>query len=151
MEMNIIVRSILHALSVHYRHTKAADEPAAHIHPLIHAAQQYIGSNYNRNISIQEVAGKVGLNESYFRHLFKSELSISFREYITRLRLSHVRILLLDDQHSILSAIEEVGYTNLSRFYRIFRQYYNMTPSEYRRLATGQGSSEQHKPPILKR
>ena len=38
---------------------------------------------------------------------------------------------------SVHQVIEEVGYTNISQFYRIFRQHYHMTPAEYRRLQQG--------------
>lgn len=134
IELDIIVRSILYQLWHHYHHLKA--EPTIKLNPHIQAAQQYIGSNYNRNLSVSEVANVVGLNPSYFRHLFKEELHISFKEYVTRLRLSHARTLLMDTSYNINHVVEEIGYTNIGQFYRVFHRYYNMTPAEYRRMTS---------------
>lgn len=140
IEVDIIVRSILHLLWLHYRHPKAA--PTLKLNAHIQAAQQYISNNYNRNLSISEVAMQVGLNPSYFRHLFKEELHISFKEYITRLRLSHARTLLMNTKYSIGHVVEEIGYTNIGQFYRVFHRYYNMTPAEYRQIVVGADDAE---------
>lgn len=61
-------------------------------------------------------------------------MRISFKEYLTHLRLTNARMLLLNSSLSIGSVIEEVGYSNISQFYRIFRQYYHMTPAQYRKM-----------------
>ena len=140
IELDIIVRSILHQLWIHYRNP--GTKPVLKLNAHVQAAQQYISNNYNRNLSVNEVAAQVGLNPSYFRHLFKSELHISFKEYVTRLRLSHARTLLMDTNYSIGHVVEEIGYTNIGQFYRVFHRYYDMTPAEYRRIATGTGNSE---------
>ena len=93
--------------------------------------------HYNQNVTLEEVARQVGLNTTYFRHLFKQETRISFKEYLTHLRLSNARQLLANSDISVQQVIEEVGYTNISQFYRVFRQHYHMTPAEYRRLQQG--------------
>ena len=88
---------------------------------------------------------QVGLNPSYFRHLFKEELHISFKEYITRLRLSHARTLLMHSNYSIGHVVEEIGCTNIGQFYRVFRRYYNMTPAEYRQIVAGADDLERNR------
>ena len=85
-------------------------------------------------LTLDAVAAYVGFNTTYFRHLFKKEMRISFKEYLTHLRLTNARMLLLNSSLSIGSVIEEVGYSNISQFYRIFRQYYHMTPAQYRKM-----------------
>ena len=116
------------------------------INPKILAAQQYIDQNYNHSLTLDEVARYVDLNATYFRHLFKEEIRISFKEYITHLRLSNARLLLMDSDMSINRIIEEVGYTNISQFYRIFRQHYHMTPAEYRRQQLEARQAENREP-----
>ena len=93
--------------------------------------------HYNQSITLEDVALHVGLNTTYFRHLFKQEMCVSFKEYLTHLRLANARQLLANSDMSVHQVIEEVGYTNISQFYRIFRQHYHMTPAEYRRLQQG--------------
>lgn len=140
MELDIIVRSILFRLWQYYR--QSTTDSSLQINHHIQMAQQYISNNYNRNLSIDEVAEHVDLNPSYFRHLFKNELNISFKEYITGLRLSHARKLLLDTDLNINRVIEEIGYTNISQFYRIFHHHYGMTPAEYRKTVSSSSNGK---------
>lgn len=133
IEVDIVVRTILLELTRHYYHKNSAESERENINPKILLAKQYINQNYSRTLTLTEVAQHVDLNISYFRHLFKQEMLISFKEYITHLRLASARTMLVDSNVSISRIIEEVGYTNISQFYRIFRQHYHMTPAEYRK------------------
>ena len=134
MELDIIVRNILLELSHHYLRKESEESARQNMNPRILAAKQYITQNYNRNLTLDNVAEYVGLNTTYFRHLFKLEMRISFKEYITHLRVFNARMLLLNSSMSINRIIEEVGYSNISQFYRIFRQHYHMTPAQYRKM-----------------
>ncbi len=122
MELDIIVRNILLALSQHYLRKDSEESARQNINPKILAAQRYIHQNYNQPLTLDAVAAYVGFNTTYFRHLFKKEMRISFKEYLTHLRVNNARMLLLNSSLSIGSIIEEVGYSNISQFYRIFRQ-----------------------------
>ena len=146
MEVDIIVRNILLELAQHYYRKASVESARQNINPKILAAQQYIDQNYNHSLTLDEVARYVDLNATYFRHLFKEDIRISFKEYITHLRLSNARLLLMDSDMSINRIIEEVGYTNISQFYRIFRQHYHMTPAEYRRQQLEARQAENREP-----
>lgn len=134
MTVDIIVRKVLLECSLYYTHQQEDTIRYFDINPKIRAAQEYINNNYNWNITLNNVAENVGINASYLRHLFKAETQVSFKEYVTCLRLSQARAMLLSSQKSINHIIEEVGYTNISQFYRIFKQHYNMTPAQYREI-----------------
>lgn len=142
MEVDIIVRNILLELNRHYLSADSSEGAQRNVNAKVLAAQQYIRKHCDHALTLDEVAGFVGLNATYFRHLFKEETHVSFKEYLTHLRLTHARSLLTDTSMSINRIIEEVGYTNISQFYRIFRQHYHMTPAEYRRLQEGMRQTE---------
>ena len=95
--------------------------------------QVYINDHYTEHLTLSQVASHLNLNESYFRHLFKDEMQISFKSYVTLLRLAHAQKLLIASQRSINEIIQEVGYSNITQFYKIFELNYNLTPAEYRR------------------
>ena len=135
MEVDIIVRRVLLELARFYSQKGGEEGPGAFIvSPKIRLAEEYINNNYNRSLTVSEVAAAAGLNASYFRHLFKAQVQVSFQEYITYLRLSQARTLLLGSDKTINKIIEEVGYSNISQFYRVFHQHYGMTPAQYREL-----------------
>lgn len=132
MELDILLRQILLTLSK----TKASSVSSgnnAQQNPKIAEAIEYINDHYTSNLTLREVASQLGLNESYFRHLFKDEMKISFKSYLTLLRLSSAQKLLISSSLSINEIIQDVGYSNISQFYKLFKLNYNMTPAEYRR------------------
>ncbi len=132
LEVDILTRSILLELYQYYSKNRNKDVASLISNPKMRLAQQYISNNYNRALTVNEVAGYVDMSPSYFRHVFKETIQISFKEYITQLRLARACTLLQSTDHTINDIIEEVGYSNFSQFYRVFRKYYNATPAEYR-------------------
>ena len=98
-------------------------------------AKQYIIQHSTEPISLQEVADYVDLNATYFRHLFKKVMHISFQEYVTNIRISNVCMLLVNSDRNISEIIHSVGFSNSSQFYHTFFEYYQMTPAEYRRTS----------------
>ena len=144
MELDILLRQILLTLSRSRSAGEKGDRSMPSEHPKIVEAREYINDHYTSPLTLQQVAGHLGLNESYFRHLFKDEMQISFKAYITLLRLAHAQKLLIASDHSINEIIQEVGYSNISQFYKIFELNYNLTPAEYRRRY-----QKQYTPPPL--
>ena len=137
MELDIIVRNILLELARHYLRKGSEESARNNMNPRIHKACNYLKSHSNKSISESEVAAAVGLSTTYFRHLFKKEMHISYTEYLTHLRLNNARCRLIESDENINKIIEDVGCTNVSHFYRTFRQYYHMTPAQYRKTRFG--------------
>ena len=54
----------------------------------ISAALEHIRAHYAEDLSLQDVAGAVYLNNEYFSRRFKKEVGVNFSEYLLRLRLS---------------------------------------------------------------
>ena len=132
MELDILLRQILLTLT----QARNAPENFSHVpkqNPKIAQAQEYINDHYTGKLTIRQVADHLELNESYFRHLFKEETRISFKGYVTLLRLSHAQKLLIASDRSIYEIIQEVGYSNISQFYKLFKLNFDQTPAEYRR------------------
>lgn len=134
MQLDLILRQILMELTVNYRSRLGTTSVVGHVqHTKITAALEYINNHYAEQITLKEVAKSVQINESYFRHLFKDELQITFKGYLTFLRLSQAKKLLIATDMSINEIIHECGYTNASQFYRVFRKNCELSPAEYRR------------------
>lgn len=132
MELDVLLRQILLELS-RARISNGCPETGRPQNPKVKEAREYINDRYNMPLTSKQVAEHLDLNESYFRHLFKEEVRVSFKAYITLLRLSSARKLLIASDQSINEIIQEVGYSNISQFYKLFELNYKMTPAEYRR------------------
>lgn len=133
MELDILLRQILLTLSRARSASGGAVRNGPGQNPKIAEAREYINDHYNTRLTLRQVAGHLNLNESYFRHLFKNEMRISFKAYITLLRLANAQKLLIASEQSVNEVIQEVGYSNISQFYKIFELNFKMTPAEYRR------------------
>ena len=68
---------------------------------------QFIKNNYEKEISLQQVAKKVGMSTNYFSSLFKKELGFSLVEYINFVRIEKAKELLLKHTHEDLRNIAE--------------------------------------------
>lgn len=135
MKIDILVRQILMELSANYQDLSENDHlEDVPIHPKIHLAITYINNHYAESISAQSVADYLQIDQSYFRHLFKSETRITFKTYVTHLRLSRARSLLLSTDMNISEIISEVGFSNANQFYKTFTTFSRMTPAEFRKF-----------------
>ncbi|TBL80713.1 response regulator transcription factor [Paenibacillus thalictri] len=107
----------------------------------IEKAKRYVERHYADEISIVDVAQHIGLNSTYFSHLFKKETGEGFSEFLTHYRLTKAQLLLRDSSKNITEISEEVGYNDVAYFRKIFRGQLQMTPSEYRAQFTRHGSA----------
>lgn len=94
---------------------------------------QYTAKNYNRPISIEEIA-KVAIQQSgYFCRFFKKCMGITFLEYQNELRLSYIYQDLLTTDDPIHQILERHGFTNYKLFRRMFFSHFGDTPSHVRK------------------
>jgi len=99
---------------------------------LIHKAMKYMMEHFRTDISLEDVAGAVHLNPSYFSSVFKKEAGISFSSYLNQLRIEESKRLLAQSRSSILNIALDVGFEDQSYFTKVFKTHAKMTPKEYR-------------------
>ncbi|WP_374016321.1 response regulator [Paenibacillus thiaminolyticus] len=93
---------------------------------------EYMKLKLNRDISLLEVAEYVGVSPTYYSTLFRQESGYRFVDYLTRLRMEKGMELLEKTDKTIAIIGEEIGYSNYRYFIKVFKDYYGMTPSQYR-------------------
>ncbi len=97
----------------------------------------YIKKNYDRHISIEEIAGIAYLQPSYFCRFFKKCTGITFLEYQNELRLSYIYQDLLSTDDSVKNILERHGFTNYKLFRKIFYEHFGTTPTKLRKEKNG--------------
>ncbi|MDH6231758.1 AraC-like DNA-binding protein [Mesorhizobium soli] len=92
----------------------------------------------NPGLHIDAVARRQGVSPRYIQHLFASE-GTTFTDFVRDCRLD-LAFRLLQERGEAPSTITgiayDVGFSDLSSFSRAFRQRFNVTPSEIRRLSS---------------
>jgi two-component system response regulator YesN len=99
---------------------------------LIKKAVQYINDNYNKKISLEDIAGHVGISKYYFSVLFKKERDITFSNYLNTVRIEKAKQLLKNPQTTINDVVYEVGFNDPQYFSKTFKKYVGLTVTEYR-------------------
>ena len=89
-----------------------------------------MGREYGRQLTLSNVAARVGVSEAYLSRLFKRELNCSFNRYLTALRMEHAKEMLLRGM-PLKEVAAETGYIQYTHFLRVFKQSVGITPKEY--------------------
>lgn len=97
-------------------------------------AISFIDTNFQRDISIEEIADASGLNRSYFSRLFKETFGQSPQQFLIQYRLIKAAELLKSSRISVAEVGRSVGYDNQLHFSRAFRSVFGVPPSAYRNL-----------------
>ncbi|CAK4834051.1 unnamed protein product [Aphanomyces euteiches] len=100
---------------------------------VISFAESYIREHFNRDIQLAEMANRVSMNYSYFSSLFKERTGLTFTAYLIKVRMEEARKLLQDPTWRINEVSDRVGYSNPYHFSRAFKNYFGISPKEYRR------------------
>ena len=85
------------------------------------------------DLSIDEVATRLGSNRTYVAQAISLVTDMSFRHFVNFYRVNEARRLLHENRRSwsARGLAEEVGYGSVSSLYRAFDQHVGMSPARY--------------------
>jgi AraC-like DNA-binding protein/mannose-6-phosphate isomerase-like protein (cupin superfamily) len=110
------------------------DDVFARHRDALYNAIEFINTNYNKDITIDDVAKVAMLSQSYFRYLFKQITQKTFTEYINGLRVTKaVELLKTRPDMKVIDICYEVGFNNANHFNRVFRSETGATPMQVRK------------------
>jgi AraC-like DNA-binding protein/mannose-6-phosphate isomerase-like protein (cupin superfamily) len=98
---------------------------------LIVESLKYIDEHY-QTASLYELADKLNQTHYSLSKVIKKATNFTFKELLQEKRLSIAKELLDSSQIPITEIVGEVGYDNISYFYRIFKSKYGKTPKQFR-------------------
>lgn len=93
---------------------------------------KYIHLNYKEG-SLAELSALIHQPNYKICKLIKKQTHQTFTQLLQEEKLKVATHLLVTTNMSMNDLIIEVGYENISYFYRIFKKKYQMTPQDYRR------------------
>ena len=92
----------------------------------------YIRDHLSDELDVVTAARMAHMNESYFSHVFKMELGISFVNYINHLRIEKAEELLARTDMKVNEIAYAVGIDNPNYFSVLFKKMVGKSPNEYR-------------------
>jgi len=98
----------------------------------------YIDTNYQQNITSVHAATALFMNNSYFCRKFKKNFGFCFQKYIEVYRVEKAKILLKTTDSPISEIAVTIGFNNFSYFCKVFKENQQCTPSQYRKMVSGE-------------
>ena len=93
----------------------------------------------DRDLSIAQIAEKCGVSECYFRRLFQEysgESPMNFRQHH---RMKRAKQLLLSDEYSTVGQVaQELNFSDIYHFSKMFKNYYGISPTAFVKQAKGE-------------
>jgi len=100
--------------------------------PHIRKALRYIAANFTQKLTLQHVAGEVGISPNHFSALFHKTVGVSFRDYLSQVRVEESKRLLLYTDYSLADIAAAMGFPDQSNFSKVFKRITGISPGKYR-------------------
>ncbi len=128
---------ILNDLSLCRERMLLSDATFTNPHQAAHSARletafAWMNQNFNRPITLSDVAAVVNMSDVVFSRFIKKSTGQSFIDSLAEIRLGHVTRLLLDSDMTISEIAYSCGFNNMANFNRIFKRKKGMPPREFR-------------------
>ena len=99
--------------------------------PAVNRIISYINANYMRKISLDELCAELNMSKQYCMRIFKKHLHTTINDYILATRMKHAAYCLRYTYMNVNETANYLGFSSVSYFSRVFKDYYGVAPSEY--------------------
>ena len=126
-ELSVWITGVMHRFIQHsfdFAQIKHSD--------VVFKAMEYIRQNYDRKLSLDDIAQHVYLSRSYLSSLFREEAGQTLFSYINQVRVEKSKLFLMDPSISLAEAAALCGFEDQSYFTKVFRKMTGLSPKQYR-------------------
>jgi AraC-like DNA-binding protein len=104
----------------------------------IRQAKAILDENFDKHITIPQLARQTGINEAKLKEGFKELFNLSVHTYLQQLRLEKAKELLLTTNMPITDITYHIGYSHVTHFTSLFKKEIGKTPGEWRKEKKGE-------------
>lgn len=98
---------------------------------------EYIHDNFDRSLSIKDVAEHAGYSYHHLCRKFRAETGVTVLELISRLRIEKAKDLLVTTSEPVGRISRMVGFSSTVQFHRTFAKQTGDSPMQFRKKAFG--------------
>ena len=98
----------------------------------IKKAQEFIETNYQEKLTVDQLADKFAIGRRSFDRRFKKATNNTVLEYIQRVKIEAAKRSFEKSLKNINEVMFDVGYTDTKAFRDLFKKITGLTPAEYR-------------------
>ncbi len=93
----------------------------------------HLSRHYDEDQTVDRIAEITDISASHLAHLFRSEIGMSVRDYLTRVRVAMAQDLLANTDEKLESIAAQLGFADTSHLAHVFQRITGRAPSTYRR------------------
>lgn len=94
----------------------------------------FIDANYDRDVSLTELASVAGMSTFHFSREFKKTTGKTPHQYLMKFRIERAKLLLAQSEMPLIEVGLRSGFSHQSHFTRLFHRLTGTTPQAYRVL-----------------
>lgn len=99
----------------------------------VEAMLSHISENFTIPVTVEDIAAAANLSSARAGQIFREVMNVSIKKHLTRARLSHARMLLIETEAKVSSVALDSGFVSLSAFYDAFTKENGQSPAKFRR------------------
>ncbi len=96
--------------------------------------------HYHEVLSLEEIIQVAHLSKNYFTRLFKTYTGMTFKQFVTMIRLQKSRECLEETDDTIVDIAYLSGFNSVKTFNRVFHKHMGCSPSTYRKCISEKNS-----------
>lgn len=112
-------------LSIPHKDQQTADS-------LIEKIKDYIARHYGDDLTLEVMSEIFAMNPTYFSSFFRQKTGIKYKDYLTRVRITEAKRLLMQSDMKIYEISQRVGFSDVRYFSQIFLKATGVLPKEYK-------------------
>lgn len=99
---------------------------------IVYPFMNWLKFNY-QNASLNSFSKSLGYHPDYIGHLIKNSTGRNFTTWVKVIRIKTAADLLIGNNQTITEIAHDVGFSNMTSFYKAFRDIYHQTPLQYKK------------------
>lgn len=113
-------------------HNIVRDNANARSKEMIDAVCKIIEKDYEKDISLAEIAYKFNISQSYLSELFKKYTGDNFKNYVNRKKIDKAKEIIENNKQIKVKQLSEMlGFNDVNTFIKVFGKYEGMSPGQY--------------------
>lgn len=101
----------------------------------IDSAIEFIKNNYDKNLTLSDVAKHANLSPNYFVRKFKERTGYAPLQFACIMKMERAKYLIEQTEDSISSIMEQLGFYDASYFCKLFKKYCGYSPKKFREIS----------------
>ena len=133
INMFALKSTLYRILATFYASTEFVRQDNGSHRSFVHEVLAFIENHYAEDVTMHDIAQKMGYTYSYFSGLFNRIFKTNFSALLNECRVSYASRLLIASDKTISEIASICGYNSLRVFNRNFYKFKNQTPTEFRK------------------